>query len=68
MAEKVNKHSKFNDKRSQVFKVEERKDDQEAQDYWVTVKADLKAVSGDAKQGFKDLYKFGKEKGFFTEK
>lgn len=66
--EKVSKHSTYNKKRKPVLKIEELKNDIEAQEFWVQFKIDLKAVSGNTKQGIKDLFYFGKKEGFFKDK
>lgn len=68
MTEKVSKHSTYNAKRSQVLKVEELKDNDEAHAFWAQFKADLTAKSDNTKQGLKDLYQFGIEKGYFDKK
>lgn len=68
MTEKVSKHSTYNAKRSQVLKVEELKDDDEAQAFWLQFKSDLSAKSDNTKQGLKDLYQYGIESGYFDNK
>ncbi len=64
----THKHRAYNAKRKQVLKVEELKDDEQAQVFWAQFKADLTAKSSNTKQGLVELYQFAKDKGYFAKK
>lgn len=71
MADKIDKESKdkaYNKKRKPILRVEATTaDTAEAVEEMDQMKVDLVKHSGSAKQGVIDLYRFGKENGFFDK-
>jgi hypothetical protein len=67
--QKVNKDIEYNKKRKPILRVEATTADTEEEIAEMDqMKVDLVAHSGNAKKGVIDIYRFAKEKGFFSKK